>query len=71
MRYDVPLSNFAFNFNLRRYNKAHTHKEHTPREPSQTAQTFSDQVQTVGQCKLTVSKPVVKAQMASALKATI
>ena len=54
LEHDKPLSNFAFKFNLRRYNTEELRREQeTP----------------VGRCRLTVSKPVLKAPVASALKA--
>jgi hypothetical protein len=45
LKYDEPLSNFAFNFNLRHYSMA------TAVVPA---------ARTVGRCRLTVSKPVSK-----------
>ena len=56
LRYDELLSNFASNFNLRRY------------IPGSDQAFFTSKV---GRCRVTVSKPVLKAPMVLALEATI
>jgi len=55
LTYDDTLTNFAFNFNLRRYTEV----------LSMTAELKPYCM--VGRCRLTVSKPVLKAPMVSAL----
>ena len=53
---DEVVSSFAFNFNLRRYNLANNSTRRGEKEK-------------VGRRRLMVSKPVLKASMASALEA--
>jgi hypothetical protein len=53
-QYDETLSNLAFNFNLRRYMTA------TGEQTSEAE---------AGQCSFTVSTPVLKAPMVSAISA--
>ena len=56
LRYDGPLSNLAFNFNLRRYTVV----------AKTTARLQNiDGVYKVGRCRLSISKPVLKALMVS------
>jgi len=59
LRYDGPLSNFAFKFNLRRYIQA---------EGKALRKAEEDKV---GRCRLTVSKTMLKAPMISALETVI
>jgi hypothetical protein len=54
LRCDEPLSNFAFNFNLRRYSKKQ--RQEVERKAK------------VWQCRLTVSKSVLTAPLATALE---
>jgi len=58
---DEPLSNFALNFNLRRFSKAVLFKKFAG----------IDAVDLVGRCRFTVSNPVLKAPMVSALETII
>ena len=74
LKYDEPLSNFAFNFNVRRY----IEEGHVPDvAPALDKGGCMDGNQsslaqlTVGRCRLTVSKPVLKAPMVSALETKI
>jgi len=55
LKCDEPLSNFAFNFNLRRYSKV----------------LLSECDSLVGRCRLTVSNPVLKEPMVSVLETII
>jgi len=61
-----PLGNFAFNFNLRRYNQAKKKIY-----PAIFALFYDNQLPKAGRCRLTVSKLVLNAPMVSALEATI
>ena len=54
LKYDEPLSNVGFNFNLRRYNEG-----------------FPTVIAVAGRRRSTVSKPVFKASMVSALETII
>jgi hypothetical protein len=68
-KYDEPLSHFAFNFKLRRYNlelvltapRLDTMWDMLQRDPYAGPE--------VGLCRLTVSKPALKAPMVSAISA--
>ena len=60
LEYQKLLSTFAFNFNLRRYIVA-----------DEAALAMADHMDAVGRCRVTVSKPVLKAPTVSALEATI
>ena len=62
---DGPLSNFAFNFNLRRYNLAFAICA-----PGDGVLIPAPYYQ-VGRCRYTLSKPVLKAPVVSALEATM
>jgi hypothetical protein len=55
---DEPLSNVAFNFNVRRHNMA-------------LGRDAADLRHEVGRCRLTVSKSVLKAHMVSAFETKI
>jgi hypothetical protein len=62
LKCDEPLSNVAFNFNLRRYSvvskiQISVHVERTTR------------YYMVGQCRVTVSKPELTARLVSAISA--
>jgi hypothetical protein len=59
LKYGEPLSEFTFKINLRRYTREVD-------EDDDDAQTVSVPSM-VGRCRLTVSKPVLKAPMVSAL----
>ena len=65
-KYDEPLSSVAFNFNLRHYTAENALASAGFGEQSQPRQRA-----VVGRYRLTVSKPVFKAPMVSALEATI
>ena len=65
-KYDVPLSRFAFKCNLRRYMMAII-----PAHIMRSVGGGYDNESLVGRCRLTVSKPVLKAPMVSALEAII
>jgi len=60
-RYDELLSNFAFKFNLRHYTtvQATLEEDHS---------NFVVAMNTVGRCRLTLSKPELKARLISALE---
>jgi hypothetical protein len=60
------LTNFAFKFNLRRYNQVCALLL-----KSRGGLVSADEGNTAGRCKLTVSKPVLKATVASALETKI
>jgi hypothetical protein len=62
LRYDELVSNFAFNFNLRRYSMI-------GRPSLENAEVHA--VIEVERCRVAVSKPVLKAPMASALETVI
>jgi len=71
LNYDKLLSNFAFKINLRRYTKANVLV--TKLEPAEVHSASSETgaqkgTDMVGRCKLTVSKPVLKAPMVAALE---
>ena len=71
LKCDEPLSNSAFNFNLRRYNSgAYWAWKGGGDQLWENYWNNSDRTM-VGRCRLTVSKPVLKAPMVSALEATI
>jgi len=61
LRHDGPLSNFAFNFNLRCYNKGQL--------CGGDVAFWGESL--VGRCRLTVSKPMLKALIVSALETRI
>ena len=61
LKYDKPLSNFAFKFNLRRYVMHHY-------DAAIAALSTSGLDISVGRCRLTVSKPELKARLVSALE---
>jgi hypothetical protein len=92
LTYDGPVSNFAFNFNLRRYSMAACdgenlltvavapHQVYGPRDflflhnfliNAARMRVFGPGDNLVGWCRLSVSKPVLKAPMVSALEARI
>jgi len=80
LKYDELLSNVAFNFNLRRCitgrNDVNIHaantKGRTARDVSESAAITREITQAmVRRCRLTVSKPALKAPMVSALEAAI
>ena len=58
LKCDEPLSNFAFKFNVRRYTKV----------VLQLQARFDAMWAKVGRCRLTVSKPELKARLVSALE---
>ena len=60
LKCDEPLTNFAFNFNLRRYDKERLEKQATDAA-----------VAKVRRRRLTVSKPVLKAPMVLAFETII
>jgi hypothetical protein len=66
LKYNEPLSNFAFNFHLRRYIKGMAELGAT------RAALYREHVRTksawVGRCRLTVSKPELKARLVSVLE---
>jgi len=68
LEYDEALSNFAFNFNLRRYTVVKLVDE---RAAFDLAFFDINMPIMVGRCRLTVSKPVLKAPMVSALETII
>jgi len=65
LEYDEPLSNFAFNFNLRRYTVVCIDEVHERSIENELL------ITTVGRCRLTVSKPMLIAPMVSALETII
>ena len=67
LNYNLLLSNVAFKFNLRRFNKA---AEAQLRTITRIVNRVAIAALTVGQCRLTVLKPALKAPMVSALDAT-
>jgi len=67
LKYDKPLSSFAFNFNLHRYIKGDGKFFFTQDDTKRWQQDNYE----VGRCRLTVSKPVLKAPMVSALETRI
>jgi hypothetical protein len=85
LNYDEPLSNVAFNFNLRRYTMGAAIKRVWPSTAhllcvyhinqnliDHAAQLFpykKDEKAKVGRCMLTASKPELKARLVSALRA--
>ena len=64
LKCDILLSTSAFKFNLRRYTEVSSTIEFAAYDASYEAKV-------VGRCRLTVSKPVLKAPMVSALETTI
>jgi hypothetical protein len=71
LKCDEPLSNFAFNFNLRRYTKVPAAKSPKAiaklrKQVRKTKDVLS--ANQVGRCRLTVSKPELKARLVSALE---
>ena len=73
LKYDTLLSNFAFNFNLRHYIKEDDKGAAARFKPLQLdfkACMFVAMAK-VGRCRLTVSKPELKARLVSALEAII
>jgi hypothetical protein len=79
LKCDEPLSNVAFNFNLRHYtevaelkaaNAAHAHAAQSASEAACAVDFLyaDDYDDTVGRCRLTVSKPELKARLVSALE---
>jgi hypothetical protein len=81
LKYDEPLSNVAFNFNLRRYSKAsfeaaaHIARKAAEAAAADTANKHAEYERLnsalkVGRCRLTVSKPesTLKARLISALE---
>jgi len=69
LKCDEALTNFAFNFNLRRYCWAYA----TFEEDCVARGVTPDHgvAAEIGRCRLTVSKPVLKAPMVSALETII
>ena len=65
LKYDEPLSNVAFNFNLRRYS---TGVKCWGGNSQCKANNDNDKT-VVRQCRFTVSKPVLKAPVVSAISA--
>jgi len=65
LKCDKLLSNFAFNFNLRRYT------ESTPPAVPPTRLPQPPPSPQVGLCRLTLSKTILKAPMVSALETTM
>jgi len=63
LQYDEPLSNFAFNFYLRRY-ITEPGSVALPRAAGAAGAALI----MAGRCRLTVSKPVLKARLVSALE---
>ena len=74
---DDPLSNFAFNFNLRNYNEVKWQAlvksvQHTTLYKAGGLRRGRLDVKAmVGRCRFTLSKPVLKAPMVSALETTM
>ena len=73
LKCDESRSNFAFNVNLRRYNEAIAYLKSTTTinvtNGDALAVSFNGEaLDVVGQCRLPVSKPVLKAPMVSALE---
>ena len=66
LHYDELLSSLAFKLNLRRYNKV----VYCARAKTLITGELSN-VNTVGRCRLTLSKPVLNAPLVSVLEATI
>jgi len=60
LKCDGPLSNFAFNFNLRRYNEARAVAVAVA-----VRATRGGKSPEVGRCRLTLSKPELKARLVS------
>jgi len=67
LKCDEPLSNFVFNFNLRRYIEAFV--VYDAAGGSSASGFITGDV--VGRCSLTVSKPELKARLVSALETKI
>jgi hypothetical protein len=61
LKCDEPLSNVAFNFNLRRYNAAEL-------EAHKAEALNAERRHEVGRCRLIASKPELKARLVSALE---
>ena len=79
-KYDEPHSDFAFDFNMRRYAMASANPQygrgcageyHVFDAAREGLMTGGGVGAKVGRCRLTVSKPVLKAPMVSALETTI
>ena len=83
---DGPLLDFASNFNLRRYNEEEDYVSEDDNSRSEASAEAIHEVQAtdkkakeeakyssyeVGRCRLTLSKPVLKAPTVSTLEATI
>jgi len=83
LKYHELLSTIAFNFNLRRYSEAllmkrlgkeansGARRRLRSEKADENADEKADKITKVGQCRLRVSKPVLKAPMVSAFEATI
>jgi len=65
LKYDGPLSNFGFNFSLRRYIVV------SVRGTMSVQDCITDCMYKVGWCRLTVSNPVLKAPMVAVLETII
>jgi hypothetical protein len=77
LQYDEPLSSFAFEFNLRRCTKAKKAKEKERAREKREAEAAERVArvkaeaaaeEAVGRCRLTLSKPELKARLVSALE---
>ena len=71
LKCDAPLSNFAFNFNLRRYTMVTGPMLHCAMPAAEEAKedAFADQTDhKVGRCRLTLSKPELKPRLVSTLE---
>ena len=68
LKYDTPLSNFAFNFNWRRYTKGFAIAAPPRPYPRRVLETFEKFPREAGQCRLPVSKPELKERLVSALE---
>jgi len=60
VKYDEPLSNFAFNFNLRHYTLDFYNIAATPEDLAILKVKEIKNGRLVGRCSLTISKPVLK-----------
>jgi uncharacterized membrane protein YgcG len=71
-KYDETMSNFAFKFNVRRYTLVEVEKAAAKTKATTAAEAVAVEVAAavvaVGRCRLTASKPVLKALMVSALE---
>jgi hypothetical protein len=74
LKCDEPLSNGAFNFNLRRYNSGGHASVAILGRSGRSKQVHAASIadgSAVGRCRLSVSKPELKARLVSALETNI